>query len=232
VKKFYDRHYSSKEEASTEMSVADSVSQLKARGGRYYCVFDQLEDPAKLNALELGFGYPQISNALASVFAKYKAIDVAAETILANYKGTISFDYAPADLNEDFPIETASVDVVIAMMVIEHLFDPFHSFSEVGRICKPGGWAFVNLPLITSIKNRKDLLLGRMPMTSTRQWFEMREWDGGHLHNFDIAHVRRLAALYGLTLTELYPVGRMFSLKKLAPGLLCGELSFVFRRDR
>lgn len=165
------------------------------------------------------------------MFRSYRAIDVAADAILAKYPGSVSFEYATADLNQDFPVETGSMDVVIAMMVIEHLFDPFHSFSEVGRVCKTGGMAFVNLPLITSIKSRIDLLMGRLPNTSTKEWFDMREWDGGHLHYFDVSHVRRLAGLYGLTLTALYPVGRGYALKKLAPSLLCGEASFVFKKQ-
>jgi len=231
LKSFYEKHYASKEVMGAPISIPDTLGQLKTQGSRYFCVFNQLPDPGGLSALELGFGYPQISNALASVFKSYLAIDVAVDAILSAYKGPISFNYLAADLNTDFPIESASKDVVIAMMVIEHLFDPFHSFSEVARICKPGGLAFVNLPLITSLKHRIALIFGRMPTTSTREWFDQREWDGGHLHNFDIAHVKRLAKLYGLTLTRVYPVGRGYHLKKLAPSLLCGEISFVFAKS-
>jgi SAM-dependent methyltransferase len=232
LKEFYDRHHGTKATTGAAPTVEESLRHLRARGSRYFCVFDQIAAPASLDAIELGFGYPQISNALASVFRTYRAIDVAAETILAKYPGPISFEYLSADLNKDFPVPDESVDVVIAMMVIEHLFDPFHSFSEVARICRKGGIACVNLPLVTSIKNRLNLLAGRLPMTSTREWFEQREWDGGHLHYFDIAHVRRLAALYDLTLKRIYPVGRGYALKSLAPGLLCGEASFVFSKQR
>ena len=231
MKEFYDRHHGAKS-AGAAASTEESLRQLRARGSRYFCVFDQVPHPETADALELGFGYPSISNALASVFKSYCAIDVAAQTILSRYPGPVAFKYQSADLNRDFPVPDASVDVVIAMMVIEHLFDPFHSFAEVARICRPEGLACINLPLVTSIKNRLSLLAGRLPMTSTREWFEQREWDGGHLHYFDIALVRRLAALYGLRLKAVYPVGRAYALKALAPSFFCGELSFVFVKAR
>ena len=39
-----------------------------------------------------------------------------------------------ADLNDRFPFEDSEFDSVIAMMVVEHLFDPFHAFGEIARI--------------------------------------------------------------------------------------------------
>ena len=60
------------------------------------------------------------------------------------------------------------------MMVIEHLFDPFHSFKRVHDLLRPDGIAFINLPLVTNIKNRINLLLGKLPETSIgyNKWFE------------------------------------------------------------
>jgi SAM-dependent methyltransferase len=232
VKDFYDRHHRSKPAAGTPRGVADALSELRAPGSRYFCVFDQLPDPGVHSALELGFGYPHISRALASVFGSYIAVDVAARAILARGDGNPGFNCLAADLDQDFPIASGSMDVVIAMMVIEHLFDPFHAFGEVARVCKPGGTVFVNLPMVTAIKNRLALLAGRLPMTSSRNWFELREWDGGHLHYFDVAHVRKVASLNGLEMVATYPVGRFYRLKRAWPQLLCGEISFVFRKDR
>ena len=52
------------------------------------------------------------------------------------------------------------------MMVFEHLLDPWFSFAEVKRILSPTGRAFINLPIVTNIKNRFRILIGRMPSTS------------------------------------------------------------------
>jgi SAM-dependent methyltransferase len=133
-----------------------------------------------------------------------------------------------SDLNNDFPFDDAEFNVVIAMMVVEHLFDPFHSFSQMARICRPGGKVFVNLPNIASIKCRWALLQGRMPITSSPDWFEKREWDGNHLHNFTISDTLKLASLYGLSSAQIHPVGRSLIAKRMMPGLFCHEISYCF----
>ena len=66
------------------------------------------------------------------------------------------------------------------MMVIEHLFDPFHAFREIERVLSPTGQGFINLPLVTSLKNRLRLLGGNLPVTSVSfdRWLVDKEWDG------------------------------------------------------
>ena len=70
------------------------------------------------------------------------------------------------------------VDHLIAMMVIEHLFDPFHAFREIKRCVSNRGAAYVNLPLVTGLRNRARLLIGKIPETSIRyeRWFA--NWNG------------------------------------------------------
>ena len=228
VKDFYHKNsLLVKEEVATTNSES-LIEKMRAKGHRYYCIFDQLSNLNELSALELGFGSINSANALASVFKYYEAADIAASSFVS--ERDVNFKYLDVDLCNDFPYEDESFEVVIAMMIIEHLFDPFHSFQEIARVCKPGGYVFVNLPNITSIRCRFELLTGRMPTTSRRDWFEKQQWDGGHLHYFDIYHVTKLAKLYGLRLEKIYPTGKFFEVKKLFPGLLCHEISYVFRR--
>ena len=42
--------------------------------------------------------------------------------------------FLQANSNERLPLADGSVDVFVAMMVIEHLFDPFHAFAEIKRL--------------------------------------------------------------------------------------------------
>jgi SAM-dependent methyltransferase len=134
------------------------------------------------------------------------------------------------DLNDDCPYPNEHFNVVIAMMIIEHLFDPFHSFSEISRLLTNGGQAFINLPLITSIKNRARLLFGRLPLTSAKNWWDLEEWDGGHLHYFTVDSITNLGSKYGLILDAIYPVGPGYALKSMWPRFLCNEASFVFTK--
>ena len=70
------------------------------------------------------------------------------------------FEIIDCNLNEKWPFRDAEIDYLIAMMIIEHLFDPFHAFREIKRCMKKKGSAYVNLPLVTGIRNRIRLLFG------------------------------------------------------------------------
>tara|TARA_B110000967_G_scaffold203595_1_gene244541 strand:- start:409 stop:1164 length:756 start_codon:yes stop_codon:yes gene_type:complete len=166
-----------------------------------------------------------------------------------NFKKIIGYDIAFSDeilekntykniellggnFNHDFPLEDNSVDCLVMMMIIEHLFDPFHSFSEVRRILAKDGLAFINLPLVTSIKNRSRLLFGKLPDTSSsyETWFVNKDWDGNHLHYFSIDSIKRLCAEYDLEIIKMTPVGKFIFLKKLFPSFLTNEISFCVRK--
>ena len=223
---FYDRHYRTLR--TDAVDIAASREAIRTPGDRYYCVVDRLKDARKLKAVEWGVGSVSRLLALEELFAEYTALDISAEAILAAHR--IDARIISANLNSDLAFPDDSFDVTIAMMVVEHLFDPFHSFKELARMTKRGGLVFVNLPLVTSIKNRLRLLFGKLPQTSQKSWWDDREWDGGHLHYFTLEIVLDLARLNGLTLDRTYAVGRLTELKRLAPRLLCGELSFVFQK--
>lgn len=225
TKPFYDRHA---ENLAERLDVEAAAASIREPGHRYFCIGDRLRDPSGLRAVELGFGSISRATLFASMFASFEAADISATRLLGGQP--VSFAYRDVNLDEDWPWPDASFDVAIAMMVFEHLFDPFHTFAELARILAPGGRAFVNLPNVGSLRCRLQLLAGRMPVTSTADWFERREWDGGHLHLFTIDLVRRVAELNGLRIAALYPVGRLVAVKRLWPGLLCHEISFVLEK--
>jgi SAM-dependent methyltransferase len=228
AKRFYERshHLNAKESAADSLNVELGLEELRAPGHRYHCVYRELTADKTRRVCELGYGGPQLLSALSTLSKSYTIVDIVDRSPGLALPANIQF--VISDLNDDFPFEDASFDVVVAMMVVEHLFDPFHSFSELARICRPKGAILVNLPNIASFRCRLSLLFGRMPMTSSHNWFEKREWDGNHLHNFTMSDTIRLAALYGLRLRRIYSVGPGRALKDLAPRFFCHEISYVF----
>jgi SAM-dependent methyltransferase len=178
--------------------------------------------------LELGCGAPEIPRLLARRARSYTVIDIV--------QGRLGDDppanLVPiqANLDNDFPLPTAAFDAVLAMMVVEHLYDPFHSFAEIARVVRPGGRVFMNLPNIASFRCRIDLLLGRLPYTSVPDWFAVEEWDGSHLHYFTVDSVKRIARHVGLEVTAVRAVGGAMWLKRLRPQLFCHEITFGLRK--
>lgn len=140
--------------------------------------------------------------------------------------------FSSHNLNKKWPFEDGEVDVLIAMMIFEHLFDPFFCFKETARVLDVNGRAFINLPLITSIKNRLRLMVGLIPITSVpySRWETEGHWDGFHLHYFSLAAIHDLARSAGLSIISIETIGAMKKLKDLMPTLLCGEISFEVRK--
>lgn len=229
-KAFYQRHY----EGGLELAPVASPDAVKAAnyapGKRYHLLLSELKAGQRYGtAVEIGCADGDCIRYLASQFQfdQVVGIDIAFADGMAKEVGGVQF--LQANSNERLPLEDSSVDVYIAMMVIEHLFDPFHSFKEIKRVLSPTGQAYVNLPLVTSIKNRFRLLMGKLPVTSVpfERWLEDKEWDGNHLHYFSVDAIERLAALCGLKVTKVAGVGSNYKLKTMMPRLLANELSFV-----
>lgn len=161
-----------------------------------------------------------------------------------NFKKGIGFDLAykkerefsgckflSQNLNYKWNLKKNSVDCLVAMMIFEHLFDPWFTFREVKRVLSPNGSAFINLPLVTSIKNRLRLLFGYLPETSIpyTQWEKYQHWDGFHLHYFSYKSIQDLAKASQLKVIRYSSCGRFTNLKNIFPNLLCNEISFELK---
>jgi SAM-dependent methyltransferase len=231
AERFYERSHEANAQRNVgapQPTVAETTAAMETVGHRYFPVMNHLKNHPGLEAVELGFGSPVMASAIAQYCSSLNIIDVADRREGLDLPANISF--TKADLNDDFPLAGETFDVVIAMMVVEHLFDPFHSFHEIRRIARPGGRIFVNVPNIGSYRCRLQLLRGQLPITSSIDWFEKREWDGNHLHYFTVGQVERLGKLSGMKLQETNPVGNALALKRLRPSLFCHEISYEFVR--
>lgn len=74
-------------------------------------------------------------------------------------------DFFDVDLEKDqLPFDDGSVDVMIALEVVEHFFnDPMAFFAEVSRVLKPGGQLVMTTPNIASLRSLRSLLLHYPP---------------------------------------------------------------------
>jgi len=166
-------------------------------------------------------------------FDRVIGVDIALDPECCPPGAAARIEFLISNLNERWPLADEDVDHLIAMMVIEHLFDPFHAFREIKRCLSSRGAAYVNLPLVTGLRNRVCLLFGKLPETSInyKQWFEKSEWDGNHLHYFSLQSIYDLARSCGLRLTDIRGVGRFHALKTRLPSLLAAEITFRMEHD-
>jgi SAM-dependent methyltransferase len=89
---------------------------------------------------------------------------VEAEARRARARG---FDVRTADINDRWPFDNASIDVVHANQVIEHVQRLDHFVAEAKRILRKGGLAIVCTENLASWHNVAALLLGYQPFSAT-----------------------------------------------------------------
>ena len=225
-KEFYQRHYDGGLQIATQ-TLGETETKHFLPGKRYHLLMSELDRQKRYSG----------GDCVAFMADKFKfdqiiGLDIGFPDEMRQQTANVHFRQANA--NERLPLDDASVDVFVAMMVIEHLFDPFHAFAEIRRVLSPSGKAFVNLPLVTSIKNRLRLLRGKVPVTSVGfdRWFDDKEWDGNHLHYFSLDAIRKLAGQNGLEVTRTACVGPNHKLMDVGPTFVANELSFVLEHPR
>ncbi len=226
------RFYSASHKLHLEGNTADAAGSYDSsdKSLRYYGAIQEIKNRRPTAVCELGYGRPGSVRAIAPLVAgEYCILDIIDRTLQVELPENVRMHVC--NLDNKFPLSDASFDFIVAMMIVEHLYDPFHTFSELCRIARKGATLAINLPNIASLKCRLELLMGKMPITSVANWFELREWDGNHLHYFTVADTKRLAALYGFKLVKIYPVGRGLALKRLRPSLFCHEITYIFEKE-
>lgn len=224
-----EKFYTTQKNFNTVAIPTTHTATAFAPGARYAIVKDSFErDPLSRSNTIVELGCSNGENLMwlkeNYSFSKAIGIDLCFSQVINNESGDF---FLPANLNQAWPLESQGVDTIIAMMLIEHLFDPYHSFREIKRVLAPSGRAFINLPLITSIKNRLRLLVGHIPITSVpyERWSQEGHWDGFHLHYFTIPTIVDLAYGAGLRVHQAKSVGKFHRIKNIYPSLLCDEIS-------
>jgi SAM-dependent methyltransferase len=83
----------------------------------------------------------------------------------------LPYEFHHCDLGDGIPQPDASVDVLHAAEVLEHLYDPDLFVDECARVVRPGGRLVVSTPNLQAWFNRMLFLAGVQPLfyeTSTR----------------------------------------------------------------
>lgn len=101
-----------------------------------------LGDPLTgMSVLELGCGTGRHTSWLATAAASVTAVDFS-EGMLEKAKqkpGAATIHFVTHDLHQHLPFNDAAFDLALSCLLIEHLVDLDHFFSESIRVLKPGG---------------------------------------------------------------------------------------------
>lgn len=205
------------------------------------------QDPeAGFRVVELSVGEGELTRAILRELAGVDllACDISSTRIdslrrsiaeLPGLQGSATF--AECNLDEPFGGDApGTARVVVAMDIMEHVFDVFHFVANIAELLQMGGRLILRVPNIAYARRRAELLRGVLPVTSSwfgpagdyGAWRERYGWDGSHLHYFTDDSLTQLLGQYGLTVRWRGDPGTRFEdLRRLAPGLLCGNLMVV-----
>lgn len=199
-----------------------------------YAVAAEMLEEFNLNTgglIDIGCGRGEILSRVGAKFDRLVGVDISStelaligpalpETI--RNKTTLS----AIDLNSPWPFEDGEFDIVTALSVVEHLFDPYLISSELARICKRGGGILIEVPNIAYIKYRLSLLVGTFPSTSG----DPVGWDGGHLHYFTINALNQLFSKVGCVPVAVKSAGFLNKVRNQWPALLGHDFTVLYRK--
>lgn len=198
---------------------------------RVPATFALLEPGQRLLDLGCGDGH-LLALARASKFREVFGIDVASavasraqETCRRELGRLDGVTVQQSDLNGPLPVGDAWFDAVTAIAVIEHIFDPYFTISEIRRVLRPGAQFIMEVPNLTWLPRRLSVLAGRLPVTGDEEG-----WDGGHLHYFTFGAVKDLLEFEGFDIEYCGSTGIFPGLRNLWPSLLGGNILVKARK--
>ena len=122
---------------------------------RYKLTFQVL--PEGESILDIGCGGDLTVMPLWEKYREVYGIDVS-KTIIERTQKEFSdkpgMHLAVGDINEKINLPDDSFDTIIAVAVMEHIFDPYHLMKESYRMLKAGGCLVVLVPNIAWLGNR------------------------------------------------------------------------------
>jgi len=209
----------------------DRLSQSRYEVARRYAL-EAVNAGQRAALADIGCGRGEILQNLGPLFIRSVGLDVAATELgrlAAGWPEELRsrMELKSADLNDTWPLESASFDLITCLAVLEHLFDPYFVASELARICKPGAHLILEVPNIAFIGYRLSLLRGSFPSTSGDDVL----WDGGHLHYFTIHDLRKLFTGAGFQIIGVSTCGFLSKIRSLWPVALGRDLVILLRRN-
>jgi 2-polyprenyl-3-methyl-5-hydroxy-6-metoxy-1,4-benzoquinol methylase len=148
--------------------------------------------------LDVGWGRGTLGYYLNSDKILYGVdIKIAISEAMKTYKRADALDPA----RENLPYDNNFFDIVVALDVIEHVFDPNSLMKEVYRVLKRGGKFILSTPNILYEEYLKNFVRNRrFPKTSGDSF----PYDGGHIHFFTYQDIYDIMNLAGF---KAFPMG-------------------------
>lgn len=130
----------------------------------------------------------------------YVGIDIspeAADMAKNHLDRVIVADIEKTDLASEHGLKPGEFDLLLALDVLEHLYDPWDILAELSYYVKPGGYVAASLPNIQNITIVQDLIKGNW------QYQDAGILDATHLRFFTLEASKKMFSGAGLTIKSI-----------------------------
>ena len=172
--------------------------------------------------LDIGCGEGELIQLLKGKYQEIWGIDIAGpriERVQKEFVDEPNIHVTTADANEHLNFDDASFDTIIAIAILEHVFDPYHFVRECHRLLKKDGQLIAQVPNVAFLPNRVKMLTGRLPVTSGEIG-----WDGGHLHYFTRTALKDLCSKQGFKVVNITSGGIFAKMRRIWGSLLGADI--------
>ncbi len=211
-----------------------------------------LNSDSTKSILEMSIGNPIFSRALLSTSESISltCADIS-EPRINYYESTFSnveigdrsnISFIKCNFDTDLEkINECEFDSIIALDVLEHVFDVFGFVDNCYRMIKSNGILILRVPNLAYIKHRFGLLFGYLPITSSwfgsnnslDAWRQKYGWDGSHLHYFTLPLLIKLLKEGGFSIESYQDAGANYQfIRSLLPELLFGNLLVIASKNK
>lgn len=181
--------------------------------------------PGGDSLLDIGCGDGELLFLLKDRYKELWGIDIAKpriDRIKKKIGSESGIHVSVADANGQLDLKDSSFDTITAIAVLEHIFDPYHFIRDCHRLPKKGGTLMVQVPNIAWLPNRLRLAMGKLPVTS-----DAPGWDGGHLHYFTRASLKKLFSDEGFRVVRTTSGGIFARPRRIWGSLLGADILMV-----
>ena len=140
--------------------------------------------------IDLGSGKPAISDGVKC--KKRIKIDISPETepdIVHNF-------------TEGIPLPDSSVDICLAIEIIEHLYYSKRFVSEINRVLVPGGMLILTTPNIVNLRYRIAFMFGHIPALAAKGDMFYKDDRYGHIRDYNFKELTGLLKSHSFEIVD------------------------------
>jgi len=239
-----------KDVASYYNEFYQELACLDAAGNDYSKIADLLEEDVgrgrPLRIADLGCGYGSVSGPLAENGHHVYGVEVGDAALRALSERGIHA--IKSDLTHALPIADGTMDVVLLLDVLEHLFNPLWLLAEVRRLLREGGAVVITVPLYFDILDRARILFSGSILSYDNLVYgrqiarRFRAYNYDHIRFFRPSDLEEMMRIVGFTVQQrayvpipspgpLAPLGPpLRSLARRFPGLFAHWMKLKARK--